>query len=81
METNVTNAVELRQPDGTNAIYLQRGTAFVLLPSNTPTITKSLKLERYDHPMGDETTHYSIDMGAVIQGGTAILWEEQSSSK
>lgn len=74
MSSNVTTAVNLKQPDGTNAIWLQSGKTFLMLPTNSPTIAKTLKLERYDHPMDGNTTHYSIDMGAVIQGGTAIIW-------
>jgi hypothetical protein len=77
LETNVTASVELKQPDGTNAVYIQAGPMFVLLPENVPTITKSLKLEPYDHPMDGETTHYSIEMGSVIQGGTAVIWNSE----
>lgn len=81
MASNVISAVDLKQPDGTNAVWLQSGETFLMLPTNTPTIAKTLKLERYDHPMDGNTTHYSIDMGSVIQGGTAIIWGQQSESR
>ena len=81
METNVTKPIELKQPDGTNAVYLQTGNSFLLLPTNTPTISKSLKIERYDQPMEGDTTHYWIDMGAVLQGGTAIIWGKKKAEK
>ncbi len=81
MTNNVASAVNLKQPDGTNAVWLQSGETFLMLPTNTPTIAKTLKLDRYDHPMDGNTTHYSIDMGSVIQGGTAIIWGQQSESR
>lgn len=81
MTNNVASAIDLKQPDGTNAVWLQSGETFLMLPTNTPTIAKTLKLDRYDHPMDGNTTHYSIDMGSVIQGGTAIIWGQQTESR
>ncbi len=74
LSANVSASVDLRQPDGTNGIYLQSSSGFLLLPAATPTIAKSLTLRRYEHPMDGDTTEYSINMGSVLQGGTAIIW-------
>jgi len=81
LATNVADSVELRQPDCRNAIYLQRGSTFVLLPTNTPTIAKTLTIKPYDAPVDGNTTVWWIDMGSVIQGGTAIIWNMHRSTK
>lgn len=76
MSSYVRIPVDLRQPDATNAIYLQRGQSFLLIPNNTPTIKKSVRLESRLDPMNTNRfeTDFSVDMGSVTQGGTAILW-------
>jgi len=63
MHTNVAASVDLRQPDGTNAIYLQNGNGFLLLPTNTPTTQKTLSLNRYNEPMGGVSTVYPKNGG------------------
>ena len=78
MVTNVTTAVGLPQPDATNGVYVQGEKGFVLLPMGTLTIAKKLRLEKYTAPLGDEETMWWIDMGSVIQGGTAWIWTEKT---
>ena len=76
MSDYVKTPVVLRQPDATNAIYLQSGQTFTLLPASTPTIDKGVRLESRIYPMNTNQieTDYSIQMGSVTQGGTAFLW-------
>ena len=76
--TNVTATVDLPQPDATNGLYVQGEKGFVLLPIGTPTIAKTLRLERHDAPLGGEETFWWIDMGSGIQGGTAWIWTENT---
>lgn len=44
MNEQIHTSIELRQPDGTNAIYLQKGDFFELIPKNTPTLAATIRL-------------------------------------
>jgi len=81
MSRQIHNVVELRQPDGTNAIYVQNGDAFEMLPKDTPTLAASIRLVPTRLPDVGDCTEYEIireDGGGY--GGTAFIWSNTNNA-
>jgi hypothetical protein len=88
MNKQLQGSVELPQPNGTNAIYLQSGNCFKLIPQNIPILTATIRLfptrlslDPTRKTRLTDCTEYELtreDGGTY--GGTAFVWDTTVSA-
>lgn len=75
MHQQLDSPVDLLQPDGSMVIYVQDGQNWRMLPSDAPTLERTIHLEVSTHT----TTHslYGVELvNGARSGGTAFEWSE-----
>ncbi|HKP45305.1 MAG TPA: hypothetical protein VJT50_01790 [Pyrinomonadaceae bacterium] len=73
MQHQIDGPVELRQPSKSNAIYLQAGDEWKLLPSGTPTSDRKIRLE-INQDYKNQTMYWFQLPDGSMQGKTAFSW-------
>jgi hypothetical protein len=73
MQHQITDAVELLQPDGAEVIYLQDGNEWKMYPSDAPTLRRVIRLEVA--PISPRNTQCLVELSyGAMQGGLAFSW-------
>ena len=89
MSKPIHSSIELRQPDGTNVIYLQKGDGFVMLPKDAPTLSKTIRLYpnrenidlKYPASLIDRTDCEITREDGGAYGATAFIWRNATGKK
>lgn len=73
MQHQITDAVELLQPDRAEVIYVQDGNAWKMYPPDAPTLRRVIRLEV--SPLSPRNTQCLVELSyGARQGGLAFSW-------